>query len=208
MGCHRSTWQPLPNPVPLWGLPSRHAPAEWSGGSVPPACSLPRSRGPRAAGCWGLGLPTGLDIPVTRQWNWSSCRASRRPRRRGSGGRRRSRSGTRSWPWRAGRWPTARTSPGSRGRRSAWSLPRGLLCPQGRWAGDQRWQAGRRTAHSAPGCCVPHRRGAPGCRLTCRGLRPVFAGSSVPSEPSAGPRRADPVWHVLTHTAVRVLGTP
>lgn len=61
------------------------------------------------------------------------------------------------------------------------------------------WQAGRKTAHSMRGCCVPHRRGAPGCRLTCHGLRPVFAGSSVPSELSAGPRRANPVWHVLTH---------
>lgn len=171
-------------------------PTEWLGGSVPPACSLPRARGPRAAGCWGPGLPASLDGPVSRQWSWSSCRASGRPRRQGSGGRRLSRSGTCSWPWRAKRWPTARTSPGSRGRRSAFPGPPPQLpshCPgvccvrRGGGPGDQRAAGRPRTAHSAPECSVPHRGDAPGRQLACRGLRPIFAGSSVPSEPSAGP---------------------
>ena len=153
----------------------------------------------------GPGLPMGLDMPVPWQGNWSSYRVPGRPRRRGCGSRWCSGNGTRSWPCRAGPWPTARTSHGSRGRRSAFpgppppaarSLPRdvSLLCPQrqraqetsGRQAGWATLGLGRRTAHG------PHRGGALGCPLTCRGLKPVFAGSSVPSKLSTDPRPAGP----------------
>ena len=79
---------------------------------------------------------------------------------------------------------------------AARSLPRdmSLLCPQrqraqetsGRQAGRATLGLGGRTAHG------PHRGGALGCPLTCRGLKPVFAGSSVPSELSTDPRPAGP----------------
>lgn len=203
--CPPPVTPPLLSPPQPCGLLSRHVPAEWSGALSHRLAASPEPGAHGQQGAAGPGLPAGLDVPVPWQGNWSSYRAPGRPRRRGCGSRWRSGSGTRSWPWRAGRWPTARTSRGSRGRRSAFpgppppaarSPPRdvSLLCPRRQQAQETSgWQAGQdtlglggRTAHG------PHRGGAPGCRLTCRGPRPIFAGSSVPSEPSTGPRPAGP----------------